>query len=75
MAVQPVFRQAPQLDEGAVVESELLVPAEDRHRGRQLVQRVGMGVDMLLQPRFRRRHVGHVDRGADDAGIAQREFR
>ena len=33
-----------------------------------------MGVDMLLQAGFGCRHIGHVDRGADNAGIAQRDF-
>ena len=33
-----------------------------------------MGVCMLLQPGFGRRHIGDIDRGADDAGIAQRDF-
>ena len=33
-----------------------------------------MGVCMLLQPGFGCRHIGDIDRGADDAGIAQRDF-
>ena len=57
------------------MEGQFLVAAEYRHRRLQLVQRVGMGVDMSLQPRFGAGKVGDIDGGADDAGIAQRNLR
>jgi len=75
MLFEETFRQAPQKGEGAVVEGQFLVAAEYRHRRLQLVQRVGMGVDMSLQPRFGAGKVGDIDGGADDAGIAQRNLR
>src|SRR6185312_143582 len=65
MGVEPILRQFPQPRKSAVVESQLLVAPEDRDRSRQLVERVGMRVYVLLQLRLRRRYVGHIDGAAD----------
>ena len=75
MTVEEGFGQAPQLDEGLVVEGQPLVTAEDRHRRLQPVQRIGMGIGMLLQPGFRRRYFGDIHRRPDHPGIAQRNLR
>ncbi len=73
--VEPFFGQSPQLDKGAIVEAQLLFPIEDGDRRRQLVERVGMRVDMLLQTRLGVRHVGDVDGRADNAAVFQRRMR
>ena len=74
MLVEEAFRQAPQPGKGAVVEGQLLVAAEDSDGGVQFVQRVGMGIDMALQPCFRASQIRDIDSGADDARIAQRNL-
>src|SRR5215472_10274221 len=47
--IKPRFRQTPQLRIGAVVETETPIALEDRDSGRDLVERVRVCVDVLLQ--------------------------
>ncbi len=75
MFLEPGLRQFPQLHEGTVVEGQLLVWPENRHRRCKLVQCVGMGIDVLLQLCFGRRNIGRIECRAYDLAIVQRHMR
>jgi hypothetical protein len=73
--VEPFLGQAPELCEGAIVEAQFLFAIEDRDGRGELVERIGMRIDMLLQRASALETVGHVDGRADDASVIQRRMR
>ena len=74
MRIEPVFGKIPQPRVGAVVESQPTFAVEDRYRSGELVERIGMSVDVLLQPRFGIAHICDVDGRANNLAVCDRHL-
>ena len=74
MNVEPSLRKAPQPYECAVVEGELALAVEDRDGCGELVERVGMRIDVLLQSGFGIGQIGHVGCRTYDAVVRKRRI-
>ena len=74
MRIEPVFGKIPQPRVGAVVESQPAFAVENRNRGGELVERIGMSVDVLLQPRFGIAHICDVDGRANNLAVCDRHL-
>src|SRR4029077_14212838 len=75
MRIEPGFGESPKPYIGAVVKAELSIGTENGDRRGESIQRVGMGIDVPLQPRFGIGNRCNVGGGADDTTAGERTER